>query len=206
MVQTAPAVRVAIAETLGLPPGAISAGQMVTGLRKLGFDYVFGKLQAAVWHACVVLLTAAVRMCALSRACNTCMCASCVGQLYGAAAGWSASLGMRAWSSLATFACVHTPACLQSALHALVEHSHLRCLICCMLPFLFLNAPADTLFGADLTIMEEGTELLHRLEAKAAEQAGKPLAAENGHEPSSILPMFTSCCPGWVSVRDTAGS
>jgi len=40
----------------------------------------------------------------------------------------------------------------------------------------------DTTFSADLTIMEEGTELLHRLKAgDLAEQ-----------------PMFTSCCPGWV--------
>ncbi len=40
----------------------------------------------------------------------------------------------------------------------------------------------DTVFSADLTIMEEGTELLHRL--KAGELAERP--------------MFTSCCPGWV--------
>lgn len=32
-------------------------------------------------------------------------------------------------------------------------------------------ASADTLFGADLTIMEEGTELLHRLKAHL-EQVG----------------------------------
>jgi iron only hydrogenase large subunit-like protein len=41
--QTAPAVRVAIAETLGLPPGAVKPGQLVTGLKMLGFDYVFGE-------------------------------------------------------------------------------------------------------------------------------------------------------------------
>ena len=40
----------------------------------------------------------------------------------------------------------------------------------------------DTTFSADLTIMEEGTELLHRL--KAGDLADRP--------------MFTSCCPGWV--------
>lgn len=40
----------------------------------------------------------------------------------------------------------------------------------------------DTTFSADLTIMEEGTELLHRL--KAGDLTEKP--------------MFTSCCPGWV--------
>lgn len=38
----------------------------------------------------------------------------------------------------------------------------------------------DTNFGADLTIMEEGTEFLDRL--------------QNG----GVLPMMTSCCPGWV--------
>jgi NADH-quinone oxidoreductase subunit G/NADP-reducing hydrogenase subunit HndD len=38
----------------------------------------------------------------------------------------------------------------------------------------------DTNFGADLTIMEEGTELLKRLQS-----------GEN-------LPLMTSCCPGWV--------
>ncbi|GIW49363.1 MAG: hypothetical protein KatS3mg079_839 [Caloramator sp.] len=38
----------------------------------------------------------------------------------------------------------------------------------------------DTDFAADLTIMEEGTELLSRLEK-----------GEN-------LPLMTSCCPGWV--------
>ena len=40
----------------------------------------------------------------------------------------------------------------------------------------------DTNFSADLTIMEEGTEFLHRM------QEGKP------HK----WPLFTSCCPGWV--------
>ncbi|MFL0267705.1 NADH-dependent [FeFe] hydrogenase, group A6 [Candidatus Clostridium radicumherbarum] len=38
----------------------------------------------------------------------------------------------------------------------------------------------DTDFAADLTIMEEGTELIKRL--------------ENGEN----LPLMTSCCPGWV--------
>ena len=39
----------------------------------------------------------------------------------------------------------------------------------------------DTNFSADLTIMEEGTELLKYL-----------------GERETKLPMFTSCCPGWV--------
>ncbi len=43
----------------------------------------------------------------------------------------------------------------------------------------------DTNFGADLTIMEEGTELLQRL--KAALTGGQ-----------AVLPMITSCSPGWI--------
>ena len=42
----------------------------------------------------------------------------------------------------------------------------------------------DTDFGADLTIMEEGTELLGRL--------------KNG----GVLPMITSCSPGWVNYAE----
>jgi len=39
----------------------------------------------------------------------------------------------------------------------------------------------DTDFSADLTIMEEGSELLERLKTRTDDK-----------------PMFTSCCPGWV--------
>ena len=39
----------------------------------------------------------------------------------------------------------------------------------------------DTNFGADLTIMEESRELVERLKSAQA------------------LPLFTSCCPGWVN-------
>lgn len=42
----------------------------------------------------------------------------------------------------------------------------------------------DTNFGADLTIMEEGTELIQRI-------------TEGG-----VLPQFTSCCPGWVKFLE----
>ncbi|MBQ7338791.1 MAG: iron hydrogenase small subunit [Clostridia bacterium] len=42
----------------------------------------------------------------------------------------------------------------------------------------------DTNFAADLTIMEEGTELLHRI--------------QNGGK----LPMITSCSPGWVNYAE----
>lgn len=41
VVQTAPAVRVAIGEEFGLEPGSISTGKMVTALKDLGFNYVF---------------------------------------------------------------------------------------------------------------------------------------------------------------------
>ncbi|MCR5786623.1 MAG: [FeFe] hydrogenase, group A [Acholeplasmatales bacterium] len=39
----------------------------------------------------------------------------------------------------------------------------------------------DVTFGADMTIMEEAFELIERIQNKG------------------VLPMFTSCCPGWVS-------
>jgi NADH-quinone oxidoreductase subunit G/NADP-reducing hydrogenase subunit HndD len=79
VVQVAPAVRVAIGEEFGMPAGSISTGQLVTSLRRMGFDGVF-----------------------------------------------------------------------------------------------------DTDFAADLTIMEEASELVHRIEH------------------GGTLPMLTSCCPAWV--------
>jgi len=42
----------------------------------------------------------------------------------------------------------------------------------------------DTSFTADLTVVEESTEFLHRLEKK------------------EHLPQFTSCCPGWVTYAE----
>ena len=42
----------------------------------------------------------------------------------------------------------------------------------------------DTNFAADLTIMEEGNELVERIE-------------RNG-----VLPMITSCCPGWINYAE----
>lgn len=86
VVQTAPAVRVALGEDLGYDPGERVTGKMVTALRQLGFDSVL-----------------------------------------------------------------------------------------------------DTDFSADLTIMEEGTELLTRL---------KKALVDN--DPGIKLPMFTSCSPGWI--------
>jgi iron-only hydrogenase group A len=49
------------------------------------------------------------------------------------------------------------------------------------------NSVLDTDFSADLTIMEEGTELLVRLK-KALVDGDKNIS----------LPMFTSCSPGWI--------
>lgn len=41
IVQTAPAVRVAIGEEFGMPAGTIVTGKLVSALRQLGFNYVF---------------------------------------------------------------------------------------------------------------------------------------------------------------------
>ncbi|GHV75778.1 iron hydrogenase [Spirochaetia bacterium] len=84
VVQSAPAVRVGIAEDFGLPLGSLASGKMAAALRKIGFDRVY-----------------------------------------------------------------------------------------------------DTNFSADLTIMEEGTELVERVTK------------------GGILPMFTSCCPAWVKYMET---
>lgn len=86
IVQTAPAVRVAIGEEFGYPAGTSVTGKMVSALRKLGFDYVF-----------------------------------------------------------------------------------------------------DTDFAADLTIMEEGSELLERLKKFLDGDKKVP------------MPILTSCCPAWVN-------
>jgi len=42
----------------------------------------------------------------------------------------------------------------------------------------------DTQFSADLTIMEEASEFLERIQSK------------------SVLPMITSCCPGWINYAE----
>jgi iron-only hydrogenase group A len=89
IVQTAPAIRAALGEEFGYQPGTLVTGQMVSALRRLGFDGVF-----------------------------------------------------------------------------------------------------DTNFAADLTIMEEGTELLVRLRKALVESE------------TVALPMFTSCSPGWISYME----
>jgi len=52
------------------------------------------------------------------------------------------------------------------------------------------DAVFDTNFAADLTIMEEGTELLVRLKRALVEK--KAVA----------LPQFTSCCPAWIKYAE----
>lgn len=49
------------------------------------------------------------------------------------------------------------------------------------------NSVLDTDFSADLTIMEEGTELLTRLKKVLVDK-----------DKDTRLPMFTSCSPGWI--------
>ena len=73
----------------------------------------------------------------------------------------------------------------------------------------------DTNFAADVTILEEGTELLTRLKASLC--AGLPSTSGNGagdegknlpplpegEETSRVaLPMFTSCSPGWINFLE----
>lgn len=73
----------------------------------------------------------------------------------------------------------------------------------------------DTSWSADLTIMEEGSELLAKLAAAAAapddpaasadpavpgagDAADTSNPAAPGAQDAPRFPMFTSCCPGWV--------
>lgn len=91
VVQTAPAVRAALGEEFGLPPGTDVTGKMVAALKRLGFDYVF-----------------------------------------------------------------------------------------------------DTNFSADITIMEEASELLARLKGHL-----------EGDSQAKRLPILTSCCPAWVNFIET---
>jgi len=52
------------------------------------------------------------------------------------------------------------------------------------------DAVFDTNFTADLTIMEEGTELLTRLKTALVDKG------------QVALPMFTSCSPGWINFAE----
>lgn len=100
VVQTAPSIRVALGEAMGMGTGSIVTGKMVAALRRLGFDRVF-----------------------------------------------------------------------------------------------------DTDFSADLTIMEEGSEFIERLKANGLLPGAncEVAAAGGGQAHAPVLPMITSCSPGWVN-------
>lgn len=153
VVQTAPATRVAIGEELGLAPGSVSTGQMVAGLKALGFDHVFDTGEGAVCHvhSCCFARKALARA---GEAGET----NPSGRLLGARRGWHSLFQATPWP-----------------LHPPIHKQY-----------------AD--FSADLTIMEEGTELLARVKANAGNPA-RSIAAGAAHA-APPLPMFTSCCPG----------
>lgn len=51
----------------------------------------------------------------------------------------------------------------------------------------------DTVYAADLTIIEEATELIHRLYGALG---------VTGYEKAGPLPQFTSCCPSWIKYAE----
>lgn len=64
------------------------------------------------------------------------------------------------------------------------EDGHLTCeRIAAALKALGADLVFDTIFGADMTIMEEASELVQRL------------SSNNSYK----LPLFTSCCPAWMT-------
>ncbi|NLF08027.1 MAG: 2Fe-2S iron-sulfur cluster binding domain-containing protein [Pirellulaceae bacterium] len=71
------------------------------------------------------------------------------------------------------------------------------------------DAIFDTNFTADLTIMEEGTELLTRLKTAILGDEGRGAGdGKNANESNpqspipNPLPMFTSCSPGWIKYLE----
>lgn len=54
----------------------------------------------------------------------------------------------------------------------------------------------DVAFGADVTIMEEASELVERLKNNVKREKKKNATSKNA------LPMFTSCCPSWVKYAE----
>ncbi len=74
------------------------------------------------------------------------------------------------------------------------------------------DAVFDTNFAADLTIMEEGHELLSRLKAQAGAGGNgdghapgaddRSSHAPDGHAHAAPVPMFTSCSPGWIKFME----
>lgn len=70
--------------------------------------------------------------------------------------------------------------------------------MCACLKKLGVDYVFDTSFAADLTIMEEGTELLGLLQQgeQNVKHNSEQHAGQQGEQ--ETLPLFTSCCPGWV--------
>lgn len=58
----------------------------------------------------------------------------------------------------------------------------------------------DTNTAADLTICEEGTELLHRiLDREERRKSAEDPSFNEAIHTNEPLPLFTSCCPGWMN-------
>ena len=57
------------------------------------------------------------------------------------------------------------------------------------------EAVFDTAMSADVTIIEEASELLSKI--------GKDGLAASKEEGSVHMPLFTSCCPGWIRYAET---
>jgi len=57
----------------------------------------------------------------------------------------------------------------------------------------------DTNTAADLTILEEGTELLERI-SKKLEGLEPEVPFGEAKPGSKPMPLFTSCCPGWMNL------
>jgi NADH-quinone oxidoreductase subunit G/NADP-reducing hydrogenase subunit HndD len=65
----------------------------------------------------------------------------------------------------------------------------------------------DTNFTADLTILEEGTEFLGRVKAAltgTSEKHAHEDSEPHVHHASAVLPMITSCSPGWIKYMEHA--
>jgi iron-only hydrogenase group A len=64
------------------------------------------------------------------------------------------------------------------------------------------DAVFDTNLAADLTILEEGSELLERLRHALVKPAPGDHAHGDHHAPGP-LPMMTSCSPGWIRYAES---
>ncbi len=60
----------------------------------------------------------------------------------------------------------------------------------------------DTAFAADLTVIEEGTELAGRLSGYERYASDDTDGAAHTDKKKGPLPLFTSCCPAWVKYAE----